>query len=238
MSALRRGSLTCPAVAHSPAVLRRRAVLVVLALCAAPRTAAADGSLSGVVDLRYQRRIAGDELRVDNAVTVGLRGRVLAGRRAAPCFGLDLRGGHGGGGATWAAEMYPLGIGYRHGPTSQIALCAGVGASGGPDGAVPFAWTVPVELHWEGTGQYGIARPLLFARLARVVSGGQREDGSSLAPLADELSAGVGLRVVVPGQPIEGLFTGEGVFIGLTYDEALGGHTIGVALGHAFATSR
>ncbi len=207
-------------------------------LAAAGPAAAGGGSLSGIVDLRYQRRVAGDELPVDNAVTLGLRARVLAGRRAATCFGLDLRGGRGGGGATWAAELYPVGIGFRHGTSSHVALCAGVGASRGPDGAVPFAWTVPVEVHWEGTGQYGIVRPLLFARLGRVISDDEREDGSSLAPLVDELSAGVGLRLVIPGQPVDGIFTGEGLFIGVTYDEALGGHTIGVALGHAFATSR
>ena len=210
------------------------AVSAAVAFAVAGPARAGNASVSGLVDLRYQSDLGGDGA-LENALTAGLRARALPGRRLTTCLGLDARGGAGAGGALYAAEVYPIGIGLRHGRTSQIGLCAGVGLAGASGGAVPFAWTFPLELHWEGTGAFAIVRPLLVARASRTAGAVAREDGSELLPIADELHLAAGLRVFLPQEPLPGLATGDGVFLGITYDEALGARILGVAIGYGFA---
>jgi len=218
-------------------VLARTALGLVLAL-APPLTEvvrAQSVGVSGLVDLEYQRSIGGDEAGIANAVTLGFRARSLTGHRLASCLGLDARAGVGGGGATYLVEGYPIGIGLRYGGTSQVALCAGVGFAGVSGGAVPVAWTLPVELYWEATGAYAIVRPLVVARMVQVPGSDERNAGSGLLSSADEFHAAAGVRIMVPAEPLAGFLTADGVFIGLTYDEALGARVVGVAIGYGFA---
>ena len=133
-------------------------------------------AVSGLVDLQYQHWIGGDDTGIANAVTVGFRLRSLTGSRLASCLGLDARAGTGGGGAAYAVEGYPIGVGLRYGGTSQVAVCAGLGLSGISGGAVPIAWTLPVELSWEATGAYAVVRPLLVARMVQVFGSDERDD--------------------------------------------------------------
>jgi hypothetical protein len=210
----------------------RRAAVLALCAIAAPLTAQA-GGVSGLFDLRYQ--VGSGDAAVDNALAVGVQTRILPGRRLTACLGADAAFGLGGGGQLYQAALYPLGLGLRYGRTSLVALCAGAGRSGVTDGAVPSAWTFPLELRWEATGAFGVVRPLLVARAARVAGADSREDGSPLLSVADELHLAAGVRFVIPGEPLPGLRTGDGVFLGLTYDEALGDRTFGFAIGYAFA---
>lgn len=211
-------------------------VSVGLAVVAAPplasRALAGRGAVAGMVDVQYQHA-PGEAAGLDNAFTAGASVRALPGRRFTACLGADARGGAGGGDWLYAAELYPLGVGVRYAGTSQVSLCAGVGIAGG--GAAPRAWTFPVELRWEGTGAFGVVRPLLVARAARVAGAEVREDGSPLLAAADELHLAAGLRVMIPSQPLPGLASADGVFLGVTYDEALGDRIVGVALGYTFA---
>jgi hypothetical protein len=213
--------------------VRQRAAVLALCLLIAPLARAHAGGLSGIFDLRYQ--VGSGDAAVDNALAVGLQARLLPGRRLTACFGADAAFGLGGGGAVYDAALYPLGLGLRYGRTSHVALCAGAGMSGVTDGAIPSAWTFPVELRWEATGAFGVVRPLLVARAARVAGADAREDGSPLLSAVDELHLAAGVRFVIPGQPLPGLFTGDGVYLGLTYDEALGDRILGFAIGYAFA---
>ncbi len=213
---------------------RSRALAVAVVAALAPAAAHAGGSVTGIADVRYQ--IApGDAAAIDNAFTAGAGVRALPGRRLTACLGADARGGAGGGGALYAAELYPLGVGLRYAGTSTVSLCAGVGVAGGGGDAVPRAWTFPVELRWEGTGAFAVVRPLLVARAVRVAGAEAREDGSPLLSAADEIHLAAGLRVMIPSQPLPGLAAADGVFLGVTYDEAMGDRILGVALGYAFA---
>jgi len=222
--------------------MRRRAsiaALLALALASPPfasRAAAGSAAVTGVVDLAYQH--AGGDAAQANAASAGLRLRFLPGRRLTACLGVDARAGVGGGGALHAATIYPIGLALRYGRTSHVSLCAGAGLSGVTGGAVPRAWTFPVELAWEGTGAFAIVRPLLVARASRVAGAGPREDGSPLFAPADEIHLAAGLRIMVPGEPLPGLSTGDGIFLGLTYDEALGDRIVGAALGYSFAAAQ
>jgi hypothetical protein len=211
-----------------------RALAVAVAAALAPSLAAQAGSVTGTADLRYQLA-PGDASAIENAFTAGAAVRALPGRRLGACLGADARGGAGGGGALYAVELYPIGIGLRYAGTSQLSLCGGVGVAGGGGRAVPRAWTLPLELRWEGTGAFGVVRPLLVARAVRVAGAEAREDGSPLVSAADEIHLAAGLRVMIPSQPLPGLASADGVFLGVTYDEAMGDRIIGVALGYAFA---
>ena len=223
---------------------RRRPALVaaliriIVALALAPllssRALAGGAAVSGIADLRYQLA-PGDGAAVDNAFTAGAHVRALPGRRLTACLGGAARGGAGGGGAVYAAELYPVGVGLRYAGTSHVSLCAGVGVAGASGGAVPRAWTFPVELRWEGTGAFAVVRPLLVARAVRVAGAEAREDGSPLLSAADEIHLAAGLRVMIPSRPLPGLASADGVFLGLTYDEAMGDRIVGISLGYAFA---
>ncbi len=211
-------------------------VIAGLALVVAPplasRALAGRAAISGMLDVRYQHA-PGDAAAIDNAFTTGASVRALPGRRLTACLGADARGGAGGGGALYAAEIYPIGIGLRYAGTSQVSLCGGIGIAGG--GELSRAWTFPVELRWEGTGAFGVMRPLLVARAVRVAGTDAREDGSPLLSAADEIHLAAGLRVMIPSEPLPGLASADGVFVGVTYDEAMGDRIVGVALGYAFA---
>ena len=211
----------------------RHALAIAVAAALAPSPAHA-GSVTGIADVRYQLA-PGDADAIDNAFTAGASVRALPGRRLTACLGADTRGGAGGGGALYAAELYPIGIGLRYAGTSQLSLCAGVGVAGGGGEAVPRAWTFPVELRWEGTGAFAVVRPLLVARAVRVAGADAREHGSPLVSAADELHLAAGLRVMIPSQPLPGLAAADGLFLGVTYDEAMGDRIVGVALGYTFA---
>jgi hypothetical protein len=225
--------------------VRQRAALAVaaiqviagLAIVAGPlssRALAGRAVISGMLDVRYQHA-PGDAAAIDNAFTTGASVRALPGRRLTACLGADARGGAGGGGALYAAELYPVGIGLRYAGTSQVSLCGGAGVAGGGGRELSRAWTFPVELRWEGTGAFGVVRPLLVARAVRVAGADAREDGSPLLSAADEIHLAAGLRVMIPSEPLPGLASADGVFVGVTYDEAMGDRIVGVALGYAFA---
>ena len=211
-------------------------IMAGLAIVTAPplssRVLAGRAAISGLLDVRYQHA-PGDAAAVDNALTTGASVRALPGRRLTACLGADARGGAGGGGALYAAELYPIGIGMRYAGTSQVTLCGGIGIAGG--GELSRAWTFPVELRWEGTGAFGVVRPLLVARAVRVAGAEARKAGSPLLEAADEIHLAAGLRVMIPSEPLPGLASADGVFVGVTYDEAMGDRIVGVALGYAFA---
>jgi hypothetical protein len=110
-----------------------------------------------------------------------------------------------------------------------------VGLAGVSGGAVPFSFSLPLELHWEGTGAFRVGRPLAVVRVSRALGPGDRAEGTRLIPAADELQAVLGLRVMLPGEVVPGLAFADGIYLGLTYGEALGARTLGVAIGYAVA---
>jgi hypothetical protein len=189
---------------------------------------AGGAALSGILELDYRHGF--DEAPVENAVMAGVRARALFGERLAACVGLDGRVGIGGGGAVYDAALYPLGLALRYGRTSHLAVCGGVGLEGVSGGAVPPSVTVPLELHWEATGAFRVIRPLVVARVSRRVTHTER----------DELGIHVllGLRVMLPLEFVPEISAGDGVYVGLTYDDALGARLFGVAIGYALAANR
>jgi len=143
-------------------------------------------------------------------------------------------------GASWPAgalvdfNLRPLGLGLcSHG--ILLGVVAGVGAGGVPR-RIPFGLQIPVEALLEA--DLGSAAHIgAWTSVSWVKGAGSRRDGSMHAPFGDELSAGAALRM---GRGARGRRHrwGNGLLVGVTYAEQLGGRVFGALLGYGITMSQ
>jgi hypothetical protein len=168
----------------------------------------------------------------DRLVLAGARlgGFLGAGASVGYHIALDVFAGStlASGGFAYDVALYPVGIAARFGPTSVLAIAAGIGGSGAV-GTIDDAAIVPVQTTLEvGKGVRLIAR----ARFSYVLGAAGRQSAAPSAPFADELEASVGIRL---GRFYDkhGFPTGNGYFVAAAYREQLGSRFVGMTIGYS-----
>jgi hypothetical protein len=219
----------------------RNYTLLYSAACTPP-----DPSLSAVC-----RRVVPDTEHEERRRDLGAARLLLEGRLDRPqagriglAAGLDLRGFLGGRwagafgwhlggtrrGFSYEADLFPLGVGMSLGGTSAFALLLGVGLSGST-GEVPFGVYVPAEVAFDfGVGSR--LRLMSFARAGWLLGTSSRKGGAPDAPFADQVSAGLRLRL---GRSFieRRHWAGRGGYLGLGWAEAVHTRTISLFVGYA-----
>jgi len=216
------------------------AAAVVVAALASAGTARAQfrgwggaGSLS--YDARYTRYTDGEGdgagiPDLTEAVDLGTTLRALAGKSPfgfAVGFDTHLGGGLSGGFA-YDVALSPFGVGVRAGKYAQLGVIAGVGVGGITD-RVPFGVQFPVEVFAD----------FWLSKYFRVHAWGTRRFITVADVRPHELSAGAALRFN-RGYEQWGFASGNGYYVGVTYDERMDTEAIGVAIGYSihFSTGR
>ncbi|MBA2542795.1 MAG: hypothetical protein H0V17_24330 [Deltaproteobacteria bacterium] len=168
----------------------------------------------------------------DRLVLAGVRlgGFLGAGATVGYHVALDLFAGStlASGGFAYDVAVYPIGIAARFGPTSVLAIAAGIGGSGAV-GTIDDGAIVPVQATLEvGKSLRLIAR----ARASYVLGAAGRQSAAPSAPFADEFDATLGVRL---GRYYKqhGFPTGNGYFVAAGYREQLGTRFLGVTIGYS-----
>jgi hypothetical protein len=166
--------------------------------------------------------------------TFSLRTRALVGRRVAWCGGLDGAIGGADTGLVYNATLYALGLAARWDRGGMVGLSGGVGVSGA-SGAIPFAVRVPAEL--SVTVNLGPTRLTAWAGVAWVFDDA-RKHGSTWQSFADEVDAGLTLRIGRQRPYWSSVSAGAGPSIGFSYREFMGTRALGVTLGFDLSGAR
>jgi len=170
------------------------------------------------------------------AIGIGLRAGISPGRTVLAMAGMDLELGLSQpAGFAYAFRIYPVGLGIVMGELGRLTLVAGVGASGGT-GEIGAAGQIPVEARFDV--RLGARLRLeLAAAVHEVFLQGEREDGASRAPFADELQLSARIRI---GKSFSrGAFrSSNGYYLGVRYREFAGIETIGMMVGHSLDFTR
>lgn len=168
------------------------------------------------------RRDGGDD--PGNAGGVATRARALLGRRIAWSIGLDADV-FVGSRFSYRAIALPIGVGAAHagGHTASLSLGGGVSDLGGGTG-LELTAALDLEL------QAGPVRLLGWGRLGWVRDDA-RQDGTGLAPFADELRLGVAVRAGRNHRYWATANAGAGPHLGLTLEQAGGIHVYGIVVG-------
>lgn len=150
------------------------------------------------------------------------------------CMGMDASIGGSNQGVAYSVSLYPAGVGVRIGASSVIAACGGVryDAIGSK---LPRAFSLPAELTASTT--LGPLRPIAWIRPAWVLAKEERQNGLS-RDFADELEAGLLLRLGRQRHFWTETNAGGGPAIGVTYRGFLDTYAIGVLFGFDFAGAR
>ncbi len=221
--------------------LRLLTGLVAALVWAAPASAqrasyvsAADLQAEGpahVLDLAIAGQYARTEADLAGVRDVGLfalRSRLLLGRRAVYCAGLDGELGGSGEGLVYGATAYVAGGGARFGDAGLIALCGGVGLDG-VAGAVPLAARFPVELSL--ALDVGPLRAVPWARAVWTAGDAARRDGVSWTSAADEVEAGLLVRFARQRHYWGRVSAGGGLAVGVVHRAFMGTSWTGVVIG-------
>jgi hypothetical protein len=177
---------------------------------------------------RYQRST--DEVLPVSVAEGALHGRVLLGRRAAYCLGLDGHAGGGTPGASYGATAYLAGIGFRSSNASFVSACGGLGFDALGD-ALPLGFAFRPELRAALT--LGPVRPVVWFRPSLQLSDARRaRDGDR--PF-DDYEAGVWLRIGRQHRYWRTLSAGGGPALGFSYSDQSRIKQLGFWLGLDFA---
>jgi hypothetical protein len=156
-----------------------------------------------------------------------VQSRLLLGRRAAYCLGLDGALGGSDQGLAYGLTAHVAGLGARFGDAGWAALCVGAGFDG-VVGAVPFAGRFPIEL------SLGVdAGPIRATPWARAVwtTDDSRRDGVSWLSAADEVEAGLLVRFARKHRYWTTASAGGGLAVGVVYREFMDTSSVGLVLG-------
>jgi hypothetical protein len=159
---------------------------------------------------------------------LGLRSRLLVGRRLAWCLGLDGEIGGSDAGLVYGATGYLVGGAARFGDSGLVALCGGAGVDG-IRGALPAALRLPAELSL-GV-DLGAVRVGAWASAVWLRGADARADGVSWASAVDEADAGLLVRFARQHRYWGTMNAGGGVAIGLLYRALADTSYVGVTLG-------
>ena len=184
-----------------------------------------------VLDLAAAGQYARTEADLAGMRDVGLfalRSRLLLGRRAAYCAGLDGELGGSGEGVVYGATAYVAGVGARFGDAGVVALCGGVGLDGAL-GAVPLAARFPVELSL--ALDLGPLRAIPWARAVWTAGDAARRDGVSWTSAADEIEAGLLVRFARQRPYWGRVSAGGGLTVGVVHRALMGTSWTGVVVG-------
>ena len=216
----------------------RRALCIVAVLAGAahadPDYQSMHATGSVTMSVGYQKVLAPAKAsELSHLAALGLGGSAVVGRGLgwAPSFDLGLGGGVRGG-FLYGFELRLLGVGTRLGRTGLLVLSAG-GGLGGVTARVPFSWTLPVQARVELDLSKQL-RLVAWSQSLWTLSHARR--GGTRAPLGDELSAGLGIRV---GRRVNfwAGSVGDGTYVGLTYAEQLGTRFVGAVLGYGLSAA-
>lgn len=170
-----------------------------------------------------------------NQGTFSLRTRALVGRRVAWCGGLDGELGGAETGLVYGVALHALGLAGRWGRGNVVALSGGAGVSGA-SGAIPFALRLPAEL--SVALSLGPVRLSAWAGLAWTPLEDARMKSSSWLTIADEVDAGLSLRIGRQRPYWNTVSAGAGPSIGVAYREFMGTRSLGVTLGFDLSGAR
>lgn len=161
--------------------------------------------------------------------TVELNGHaVLTKRRFGAAIGADLELGMGfPAGFAYAFHVYPLGAGYRIGPTGYVGVFGGVGTSG-VSARVTGGLELPIEARLE-LDAGPLARIGLRAGTAWIPFVDSRREGSVL-PFGDEMVLGTFMRFGKTKSASWGSL-GRGFFFGLERHEVMRSYWLGLTVG-------
>jgi hypothetical protein len=165
---------------------------------------------------------------VAGVASLALGGRLLLGRGAGYCLGLDGELGGSDEGLRYGATGYAAGLGARWGEAGRIALCGGAGLDG-VTGAVPLAARFPVELSLALDA--GPLRLSPWARAAWTAGDEARQDGVSWLSAVDEVEAGLLVRFARQRRYWSTASSGGGFAAGLVYRELMDTRWFGLVLG-------
>jgi hypothetical protein len=170
----------------------------------------------------------GDDGGVSDVAGLALRNRLLIGRRAGFCVGLDAEVGGSDEGVQYGATGYIAGAGARWGDAGAIALCGGAGLDG-VAGAIPVAARFPVELSLSLDA--GPLRAVPWARAAWVAGASARQDGVSWTSAVDEVEAGLLVRFARQRRYWSSASAGGGLALGVVHRELMGTSWTGLVVG-------
>jgi len=222
--------LVLPCAAAGPAAAQRAAEA--RAAYVSPAQLEAEGP-AHVLDVALLGQVAraadpDDDGGVSDVVGLAVRTRLLVGRRAGYCLGLDGEIGGSDEGVEYGATGYVAGAGARWGDAGAIALCAGAGLDG-VAGAIPVAARFPVELSL--ALDVGPLRAVPWARAAWIAGASARQDGVSWTTAVDEVEAGLLVRFARQRRYWSSASAGGGLALGVVHRELMGTSWTGLVVG-------